>query len=181
MTGGLGKRYARALLEIVRPEGGLEAAGEELGRAEATFAEPRLRAVVLNPGIDASARRDIVKDVVAALGLSQPVGNLVRLLAEHDRLSILPDVQRAYDAMVDRELGRSRVLIRSAAPLGSAERAELTELARQLVGGGQVLITTEVDPELLGGVVLDIGGTVYDGSIRTQLARMGNEMAGDGA
>jgi F-type H+-transporting ATPase subunit delta len=180
VTGGLGKRYARALLELARASGALDAVGEELGSAAATFAEPRLRAVVLNPGIDATARQGIVRDVVAALGVSTNVANLVRLLADRDRLALLGDVASAYEAMVDEELGRHRVRMRSAMPLTSAEMTELTELARRLVGG-EVLVTTEVDPELIGGVELDIGGTVYDGSVRTQLARMSSEMAGGGS
>lgn len=180
MTGGLGKRYARALLELARADGALDAAGTELGRAAATFAEPRLRAVVLNPGIDATARQGIVREVVASLGLSTYVGNLVRLLADRDRLALLGDVAAAYESMVDDELGRRRVRMRSAMPLTSAEKTELTELARKLVGG-EVLVTAEVDPELIGGVELDIGGTVYDGSVRTQLARMSSEMAGGGS
>ena len=180
MTGGLGKRYARALFELARADGALDAVGEEVSRAAATFDEARLRAVVLNPGIDATARKGIVRDVVASLGISTNVGNLVRLLADRDRLGLLPDVAAAFEAMVDEALGRRRVRMRSAMPLSSAEKTELTELARKLVGG-EVLVTTEVDPELIGGVELDVGGTVYDGSVRTQLARMSSEMAGGGS
>ncbi|HEV7732307.1 MAG TPA: ATP synthase F1 subunit delta [Candidatus Binatia bacterium] len=177
MTGGLGKRYARALFELAQEAGTFDTVGQELASAVATFEEPRLRAVVLNPGIDASARQGIVRDVVAALGVSSNVGNFVRLLADRDRLGLLDAVATAYEAMVDEAMGRRRVRMRSAMPLTAAEKTELTELARKLVGG-EVLVSTEVDPELIGGVELDIGGTVYDGSVRTQLARMSSEMAG---
>ena len=180
MTGGLAKRYARALLELAREGGTLDAMGQEVAAAAAAFDEPRLRAVVLNPAVDAAARRKVVTGVVGALGLSPSVANLVRLLGDRDRLPLLPQVAQSYEALVDTELGRSRVRIRSAMPLGNVEKAELTELAKRLVGG-QVLISTEVDPELLGGVVLDVGGIAWDGSLRTQLARMGKEMAGSGA
>jgi F-type H+-transporting ATPase subunit delta len=71
--------------------------------------------------------------------------------------------------------------MRSAAPLSIAEKNELVELARRLSGRREILTTTEVDPELLGGVVLDLGGTVYDGSVKTQLARLTKEMAEGGA
>jgi len=181
VTGGLARRYARALLELARESGSLAAPGEELAAVAAAFDEPRLRAVVLNPAVDADARRKVVGRVVAALGVSPWVGNLVRLLADRDRLALLPQVAQAYDVLVDAEVGRTRVRIRSAAPLAAAQKVELTDLAKHLVGGGEVLITTEVDAELLGGVVLDAGGTVWDGSIRTQLARIGKEMAGSGA
>jgi F-type H+-transporting ATPase subunit delta len=73
------------------------------------------------------------------------------------------------------------VRIRSAAPLGPAEQEELTNLARRLVGGGEVIVSTEVDAELLGGVMVDVGGTVWDGSVRTELESISKEMAGSGA
>lgn len=177
MTGGLARRYARALLGLVPDRGALDTIGDELARVAAAFAEPRLRAVVLNPCIDVDARRRIVGEVVEQLAVSSDVGNLVRLLADRDRLSILGDVARAFEVMVDSALGRARVRIRTAQPLGPNERAEIVDLARKLVGL-DVVATTDVDAELLGGVVLDAGGTVYDGSIRTQLARVANEMAG---
>lgn len=181
MTGGLARRYARALLELARESGSLAAAGQELEAVAAAFDEPRLRAVVLNPAVEARARRKVVSGVVGALGVSPWVGNLVRLLADRDRLPLLPQVAQAYDALVDAEVGRTRVRIRSAAPLGATEKAELTDLTKQLVGAREVLVTTEVDAELLGGLILDAAGTVWDGSVRTQLARMSKDMAGSGA
>ena len=181
MTGGLARRYALALQELAREVGSPTETGEELAAVAAAFEDPRLRAVVLNPAVDAGARRKVVAGVVDGIGLSPRVGNLVRLLADRDRLILLSQISQAYDDLVDAELGRSRVRIRSAAPLGPAEKAELAELAKRLVGAKDVVVTTDVDPELLGGVILDAGGTVWDGSVRTQLARIAKEMAGSGA
>ena len=177
MTGRLAKRYARALLALAREVGALEAMGEELNRAAATFDEPRLGPVVLSPAIDARARLRTATGVADALGLSPMVRNLIGLLAERDRLAILPDLARWFEALLDDELGRVRITIRSATPLSAGERTELVELARRLTGRQEILAATNLDPELLGGVVLDIGGTVYDGSLRTQLARLTKEMA----
>jgi F-type H+-transporting ATPase subunit delta len=176
VTGRLAKRYARALLELAREAGTLEASGVELVRAVAAFEEPRLRPLILSPVIDASARLRTAKAVVEALGVSRMVANLLGLLAERGRLPILPDVARWYDALVDEELGRARATIRSAAALTAADRHELGELARRLTGRRDVVATTEVDPDLLAGAVLDVGGTVYDGSLKTQLARLMKDM-----
>jgi F-type H+-transporting ATPase subunit delta len=180
VTGNLARRYARALLGLAREAGTLDASGKEVAAAAAVFSEPRLRAVVLNPAIEGGARRRIVGEVVAALGVSSDVGNLVKLLADRGRLQLLGEVSQAYESLVDHELGRTRARIRSAAPLGSAEKTELAELAKRLVHMNDVIVDTEVDPELLGGVVLDIAGTVWDGSLRTQLARMSTKMAESG-
>jgi F-type H+-transporting ATPase subunit delta len=177
VTGRLAKRYARAAFELAREEGKLGALGEELGRAVAAFEDSRVRLLLLNPGIDAGARLGATKQVVAALGLSPTVANLIALLAERERLAILPDIARWYDDLLDAELGRIRVTITSSAPLGTAEKNDLVELARRLTGRREVLASIEVDADLLGGVLLDAGGTVYDGSLRAQLARLRKEMA----
>jgi F-type H+-transporting ATPase subunit delta len=181
MSGRLGRRYARALFELAREERNLQGCGEELARAVTAFEEPRLRPVCLSPALPRSTRLRNTQQVIAALGLSKTVGNLIALLAGRDRLALLPDVARWYEVMLDDELGRARVAIRSAAPLGAAQRSEVVELARRLTGRGEVLATTEVEPDLLGGVVLDVGGTVYDGSLRAQLVRLSKEMAERGS
>jgi F-type H+-transporting ATPase subunit delta len=181
VTGGLGRRYAQALLDLARQDGALATANEELSRAAATFTQPDLRSLVLNPGIDAAARRTIVGQVVERLGTSPVVGNLIRLLADRDRIDVLPDVARAYQRLVDRELGRARVTIRSAAALAPEQLAELESLARRLTAASEVIVSTEVDPDLIGGVTLAAGGTVYDGSVKTQLARLADRMARAGA
>jgi len=181
MTGRLAKRYARAVFDLARDEGRLEALGEELGRAVATFEDPRLQQLLLSPVIDAGVRLRTTKDILADLNLSPTVNNLITLLAERGRMVILPEVARWYEGFLDVELGRVRVGFSSAAPLGTAEKNQLVELARRLTGGREVLASLEVDPDLLGGVVLDAGGTVYDGSLKTQLGRLRKEMSEGGA
>lgn len=177
MNGRLARRYARALLSLARADGTLEAAGEELARTAAIFEEPRLRAVLLSPAIDIDRRRKLASEVVDSLNASAIVGNLLRLLADHDRIGVVGDVARSYESLVDQELGRIRIVIRSAVPLGPAERDAIIELARRLTGRQNIIPTTEVDTDLLGGVVLDVAGTVYDGSVKTQLLRLSREMA----
>jgi F-type H+-transporting ATPase subunit delta len=177
MTGRLAKRYARAVFEIAREANALEGIAEELSRAVAAFEEPRLRPLCLSPVLDRATRIRNTKEVVAALGVSDTVRNLIGLLVERDRLGILPEIARWYEAMLDGVLGRVRVAIRSAAPLSSQYEKELIELARKLTRSKEVLAATEVDAELIGGVVLEAEGTVYDGSIKAQLNRLSKEMA----
>ena len=171
----LAKRYARALFSLTREA--LASTADEVGRVAAVLEEPRLRLVLRSPAVDASARVRIARQVSAAVGLSAEVGNLLCLLAERDRLDLVPDIAGVYEELVDEALGRARALIRSAAALSVAEKNELLDLVRRLTGRREVFATTEVDPELLGGVVLDIDGTVYDGSLRAQLLRLSKQMA----
>jgi F-type H+-transporting ATPase subunit delta len=181
VNGRLAKRYARALLDLAREANALDAWGGEIGRAAAAFSEPRLQPILLSPAIEGAARRRTARAVVDALGLAPTVRNLILVLADGDRLALLPDVARWYDQLLDDAVGRARVTFRSAVALAAPEKTALVDLARRLTGSREVLATSEVDPELVGGVVLDVGGTVYDGSVRSQLARLGKEMAEDGA
>ena len=87
MSGRLGKRYARAVLALAREDGTLEATGEELNRAAATFDEPRLRPLVLSPVIDAAARlrtaRGVAEEVASArLGLRDSAGEIAHIVAQ---------------------------------------------------------------------------------------------------
>ena len=180
MNGRLAKRYARAIVELARQANALEPWGNELGRAAAAFSEPRLQPILLSPVIDGAVRRRTARAVADALSLPPMVRNLILLLADRDRLGLLSDVARWYDQLLDDAVGRARVTIRSAVALAASEKATLVDLAKRLTGSREVLATADVDAELLGGVVLDVGGTIYDGSVRSQLARLGKEMAEDG-
>jgi len=181
MNSRLAKRYARAIIELAREANALEPWGNELGRAAAAFSEPRLQPILLSPAIDGKVRRRTTRAVADALGLPPIVRNLILLLADRDRLGLLSDVARWYEQLLDEAVGRARVTIRSAVGLAAPEKTTLVELAKRLTHSREVVANAEVDPELLGGVVLDVGGTVYDGSVRNQLARLGKEMAEDGA
>lgn len=175
MIAGLGRRYARALVALARSEGRLEETCEELERLAVAFADERLQQVLENPTIDASSRDRLAGNIATALGVADTVRNTVRLLAKRDRLGIVGDVHRAYRDLLDRELGRTRVVIRSAVDLDPQALEQLEAVAKGLARQ-DVIVTSEVDPELIGGAVLDVGGVVYDGSIRSQLRRMAQAM-----
>jgi F-type H+-transporting ATPase subunit delta len=181
VTSRLGRRYARALLELAREEGSPQAFGDELGRAVTVFEEPRLRPLCLSPALERAARIRNTREVVGALRLSRTVANLVKLLSERDRLALLPDIARCYETLLDAEVGRVRVTIRSAAPLAAGQRSAVVDMARRLTGKREVLANMAVEPELLGGVVLEAAGTVYDGSLRAHMSRLGKEMAKGGS
>jgi F-type H+-transporting ATPase subunit delta len=181
VSGGLGRRYARALLGLARETNALASAADELNAVAATLDVPDARRTLLSPIVAAADRRAILDEIVGRLGVSPIVANLVRVLAERGRLRYLPDVARAYEALVDRELGRARVRIRSAAALSAEQRRDVEALARRLTGGKDLIVSTEIDADLIGGVVLDAAGTVYDGSVKTQLERLAKSVTGASA
>jgi F-type H+-transporting ATPase subunit delta len=173
------RRYAKALWELANQESRLEAVGQELLRFERVLAEePELRSALLLPWSTAATKRDIVVAVSERLGLSTLARNFLALVAQRRRMALLADIREAYQALADQAAGRVRARVRSAAPLDDAQRSALRErLGRQL--GKTVLLDTAVDPSLLGGFVAEVGSRLLDMSLRGQLARLRERLAGD--
>lgn len=166
-------RYARALFDVVLAEGNVESVqGELQGFADLVTANPPLASTFGNPAIPAARKRGVVEALVARAGaISTPLRKLLLLLADRDRLMLLPDVAAAYR---ERLLAHQRVLrgeVTTAAPLAAEQLRRLEEGLGQATGR-RVILDARVDPSIIGGAVTRIGSTVYDGSVTTQLQRM---------
>jgi F-type H+-transporting ATPase subunit delta len=166
------RRYARALHALASEGRRAEAVADELAAFEQLLATDReLRDALLRPWVKAATKRAIVLGVAARLNVSPLTRNFLALVAQRRRLDVLGEILVAYRARVDEAAGRVRARVRSAAPLPAAERAALRErLGRRL--GKTVLLDTEVDPNLLGGFVADVGSRVLDMSVAGQLSAL---------
>jgi F-type H+-transporting ATPase subunit delta len=169
---GVARRYAKALHALAAEARRADAVAEELRRfRELLDGEPALHEALLRPWVKAATKRAIVLEVAGRLELSPLARSFLGLLAQRRRLDLLPEILDAYRARLDEAAGRVRARVRSAAPLGDAERASLRErLSRRL--GKTVLLDTEVDPALLGGFVAEVGSRVLDVSVAGQLAAL---------
>jgi F-type H+-transporting ATPase subunit delta len=170
-------RYAKALFDVVLKEAKPEQAERELAAFTDVFARnPELQKVLLNPAVPLSGKRGVVEQLVARANPSKPVAKLMLLLAERDRLELLPDLLDAYRERLMNHLQVVRAEVVTAMPLPN-ERAD--ELQRRLsrLTGHEVTMETRVDPSIIGGMVARIGSTVYDGSISTQLSRMKEKLS----
>ena len=177
MSGPVAKRYARALFSLASEEGNVEAVGEELARAVSACADERLASAARSAAVDVTAKREIAREVATRLGVSRAVASFLGLLAERNRLAFLADIGERYGRLVDDRLGRVRARIVAARPLSDDDRQRITALFEKTTGK-TVLAETEVDPDLLGGILVEIGGRVYDGSVRTQLETIKSALAG---
>jgi F-type H+-transporting ATPase subunit delta len=167
--GAVARRYAKALLALARGEGRLEVVGQELQRFDRVLGEePTLREVLVRPWVKATTKRAIVAETTERLGLSLLGRNFLALVAQRRRLHLLPEILAAYRTLADEATGRARARVRSAAPLGDAQRAAIREALGRRVGR-TVLLETEVDRTLLGGFVAEVGSLLLDASIRGQL------------
>jgi F-type H+-transporting ATPase subunit delta len=165
-------RYARALLDVARREGDPRAAENEVASFAALLqGHETLAQVLTNPAIPAQKKAGLVRELAARAGVSPIVAKLLVLLAERDRLVLLPDLLDEYRRRLQDFLNVVRAEVVTAVPL-PGDRVEALERALAAMTGRTVSMTASVDPALIGGVVTRIGSVVYDGSVKRQLEKM---------
>lgn len=172
IAGSLARRYARALFEVGTGKGTEEQLCREVEDLAASYDSSReLSEALSNPIFPQSRRRAVLAALLERAGASPHARNFALLLVERDRMPFLPSIARELRLMVDEKAGRVRAEITSAKPLTGEQTARIVTLLERATGK-QVVAQTSAEPELLGGVVTRLGDTVYDGSVRTQLAQM---------
>ena len=163
------RRYAEAALEVALAEDALERWASDLRAAAAVTEVEEVARVLENPGIPFDRRREALE---AALGGVDPkVRNLVMLLLQRRRIDQLQPVAEHFQSLVDRRNGILAGRATSAAPLSPEEAEEVRQTMEQLTRA-RVELIFDVDPALLGGVVVRIGDRMYDGSVRGRLERL---------
>lgn len=168
------RRYAEAAFQIARRDDTLEVWRRELDLAAGTLQTGKLESVLANPAIPLDQRIDAAQKICA--DLSEPVRNLVLLLLRRGRIEQLPRVATEFARLDDQRKGLTQAIATSAAPLDAKEVAAITSRLEQLVGGS-VELQTDVDPSILGGLVVRIGDQLIDGSVLGRLERLRNQLA----
>jgi F-type H+-transporting ATPase subunit delta len=165
--------YAKAVFDLARERGQVEAIGHEIdAMAEEIKAERALRDFFARPWVTAAAKRGAAVEIASRLAVSRLTRDLVGLVASQGRADQFPALADAYRDLVDRDLGRVRVRVRTAVALTDDERARLSGKLRHVLGGNQVILEEEVDQHMLGGFIAESGSYVVDGSLEGQLERM---------
>jgi F-type H+-transporting ATPase subunit delta len=134
-----------------------------------------LREVLENPAFPLEKKVAILDSICEKLKAGHQVRNLLAVLVSHDRIASFAEILAAYRHEIDQRLGISEVRITSARELGAAERKGLQDRIT-LLAGGKVRAEYEVDGSLLGGAIVRIGSTVYDGSVRGQIDRLKQQL-----
>jgi F-type H+-transporting ATPase subunit delta len=172
IVGSITRRYAKALFDLAVESGRVEAWSESLQSLKrAVESSEELREVLVNPIYTKEQRRAIGTKLVTALRLEPEPANLLYLLGDRNRLSYLGPIVEAFGALADEKMGRLRAKVTSAVALDTqSAQAIADKLARAT--RAQVIVERTVDPELLGGVVAQVGSLTFDGSVRTQLEEL---------
>lgn len=173
----VGRRYARALFALAKDAGALEPTADGVARLAAVAEDATVAPVLGSPLLSPLQRTELAQILSRELGLSDLLARFLGYVADQQRLRQLPDIARHFQRLLDDELRRARITIRSAVPLTDPQHADLIALFARLTGK-QIVPTVVLEPELLGGVVVEVEGKVYDGSVRTQLDRLARELTG---
>jgi len=170
-------RYARALFDVALKESDPSRVEQELSSiVTLVTGHAELRNALESPGVPPVAKKSVVEALVSRGQFTPPVGKLLVMLAERDRLTLLEPVLEAFRARLREQQRVLEAEVTTAIPLEPEQQAAL----QQRLGAAttrQVTLTTKVDPSLIGGVVARIGTTVYDGSLATQLAKLKGRLA----
>jgi F-type H+-transporting ATPase subunit delta len=173
-----GTRYARALLEVaVKEKADLDQVERDLSSVVDLFTQyPALSKVLLNPVVPVPRKRAAMDALTSRGQLLPMVSKLLGLLAERDRLVLLPDLLSAYrDRLLEhRNVIRAEITTTTALP---ADRVKAIEASLARASGRTVTLSAKVDPQIIGGVVTRIGSTIYDGSVTRQLQRMKDKLS----
>lgn len=162
-------RYARALLDVSLKESTADRAAQDLQQVAALVQQfPELQRAFANPAIPAARKHALITALLPKLSLSAPVGKILLMLAERDRLVLLPDLIAVYQEQIEALHQVVRAEVTTAEPM-AADAVKGIEQRIAGATGRTVKLTTKVDPSIIGGIRTRIGSTVYDGSLATQL------------
>ena len=165
----IARPYADAAFSLAVEQGGLSAWSDALGRLAAVMRNPEAQAIVADPRITIDRIVDLIAE--AAGDLSAEQRNFVRVLAENDRLPVLPEIAAQFEDKRNRHDDVLDVDVVSAYPVTDSQLAEVVGTLQERFGR-KVKASSEVDPELIGGVMIRIGDEVIDASVRGKLAQL---------
>jgi F-type H+-transporting ATPase subunit delta len=172
-AGVVANRYANAFAAVATEKGlDLLAARQQMTDFARLFDESRpLREILMDPSIPGEQKLSVLDAIAERNGMYREVRNFLAIVMDHQRLHELNGILTAYDQVADTGLGATEAEVSTVHELNDEDRGELAAHVAKLAGT-KVRIAYTLDPSLLGGAVVKIGSTVYDGSVRTQLEQM---------
>jgi F-type H+-transporting ATPase subunit delta len=172
-------QYANALADVALAQGAAEPAGKQLQEFGAAYAQSaELRTFLASPAVSVEAKHAVVEKIVARLGASKIIRNFLFVLADHRRTHLIPEVIAAFHQVIRQRQGIAEAEISSAVEMSAAQKKVMAATLAQLTGK-KIEAKFALDPALLGGAVVRIGDTIYDGSLRSRLNEMRARLAAE--
>ncbi len=165
----IAKRYAKAFFDIAAEEKNYEGYYTELKSFSSLIDENGdLREFLANPVFDQSEKKSVIEQILSRVRMSGMTANFLRLLVDKKRIGIVGEIAESYRQLMDHKLKRVQVSVKTAFPLDGDLTGNLKTNIAEMTGK-EVEMTVEKDSSLIGGLVVRVGDTLYDGSIKTQL------------
>lgn len=171
----IAQRWAQALLDLGIERKNFEQLGRELDRVAKLYAAPELSELFKNPKFDAEARKAVLSELLRRVMVSPICRNFLFLLADRNRIGLLPEIVQAFQQLADARAGRVRAKVTVAKRLSEPDVARLRTVLQKTTGQ-QVQVEQFEDPSIIGGIITRINDKIYDGSIRAQLDRLRAEL-----
>ena len=179
MPAAVASRYARALVDVVLAPGSrfdpVRVLQDLRSFEQALAGSVQLGSALASPAVTRSRKRAVMARLTQSLEISGVSRNFLLVLIDHRRLAELSGVIAAFEKMVDERLGKLKVEVSSARNLNQQQQSSLVRQLEAMTGK-QVSLKLEVDDDLLGGVVVRLGSTVYDGSVKAHLEALERQM-----
>jgi F-type H+-transporting ATPase subunit delta len=168
----LAERYAGALVDVALQNQQADQVKQELAAFATLLREsPELNAFLSNPSIARTAKHSAIGQIVERMGASRTLRNYLFVIVDQRRAGMLVEIEQAFSRLLDARQGITQAKVTSATELSAQERGELNVALAKLTGA-KVQAQYATDAALIGGAVVRIGSTIYDGSVRTQLERL---------
>jgi len=165
-------QYANAMADIALAQGAAEPAGKQLQEFGAAYAQSaELRTFLASLAVSVEAKHAVIEKIVARLGASKIIRNFLFVLADQRRTHLIPEVIAAFHQVIRQRQGIAEAEISSALEMSAAQKKVMAATLAQLTGK-KIEAKYALDPALLGGAVVRIGDTIYDGSLRSRLNEM---------
>jgi F-type H+-transporting ATPase subunit delta len=176
IVGGMAGRYATALFELARDTGTLDEVAADLDALAALTAQsPELQYLVRSPVLGAEEQLRVISIVLEEMGIAGVAANFVKFVASNRRLFALPDMIRGFKALLARQKGEVTAEVTVAETLAERHLAALKEALRA-VTGKDVELKVEVNPAIVGGLIVKLGSRMVDASLRTKLNSLRHAM-----
>ncbi len=172
-------QYANTLSDIVMAQGAEESATQQLVGFGALYAESaELRNFLSSPAVNAEAKHRVIEKLLARVGGSKIVRNFLFVVVDHQHTHVLPEMIAAFQEVIRKRQGITEAQISSAVELNAAQKKEMASTLERLTGK-RVEAKFSLEPGLLGGAVVRVGDTVYDGSLRSRLNELRARLASE--
>jgi F-type H+-transporting ATPase subunit delta len=172
-------QYATALADIALEQAAAEPVKKQLEDFGAAYAESaELRNVLANPAVELAAKHGVIEKLAARLGASRMVRNFLFVVADNQRTHLLPEILQSFEDVIRQRQGMAEAEVTSAAELTAPQKTQLQQTLERLTGR-KIQAKYSLDPALLGGAVVRIGDTIYDGSVRNRLNQMRARLAAE--